>query len=176
MIQKHDILAAAVKIIEDKGLNNLTLEAIAAEAGVSKGGLLHHFRNKEDLIRGLNERSVESFQGFIQEEMKTSGSYVQSFAKASFKQLNDPDEISMNASMLAAIANYKELLSSWSDEYAVFRHNAAGENAAIEKSLIVRLVCDGLMFSKMFNLDPPSEEEQRLILAELENMMKEPKA
>ncbi|MFD0960390.1 TetR/AcrR family transcriptional regulator [Paenibacillus chungangensis] len=175
MIQKHDILAAAVKIIEDKGLNNLTLEAIAAEAGVSKGGLLHHFRNKEELIRGLNERSVEAFQGFVQEEMEATGSYVHSFAKASFKQLNDPDEISMNASMLAAIANYKELLSAWSEEYAAFRQNAAGEKVAIEKSLIVRLVCDGLMFSKMFHLDPPSEEEQRLILAELENIMKESK-
>ena len=36
-----------------KGVAKLTLEAVAKEAGVSKGGLLYHFSNKEALIEGM---------------------------------------------------------------------------------------------------------------------------
>ncbi len=46
------MLDAAEVVVVRQGIANLTLEAVAAEAGLSKGGLLHHFPNKDRLDRG----------------------------------------------------------------------------------------------------------------------------
>ena len=39
------LLDAAVAVVRRDGAQALTLDAVAAEAGVSKGGLLYHFRS-----------------------------------------------------------------------------------------------------------------------------------
>lgn len=52
----ESILAAAEDVVRESGAVHLTLDAVAARAGVSKGGLLYHFRNKEALIKAMLER------------------------------------------------------------------------------------------------------------------------
>lgn len=47
------LLDAFVKILIEQGERAATLEAVAAEAGVSKGGLLYHFGSKKALVDGL---------------------------------------------------------------------------------------------------------------------------
>ena len=54
---------ATSQIVQCKGVAKLTLEAVAKEAGVSKGGLLYHFSNKEALIEGMIVRGVEDYEG-----------------------------------------------------------------------------------------------------------------
>ena len=44
------------------GPSRLSLEAVAAEAGISKGGLLYHFRSKPDLLRALVEDHVDQLR------------------------------------------------------------------------------------------------------------------
>ncbi len=47
------LLDAFVKILIEQGERAATLEAVAARAGVSKGGLLYHFGSKAALVDGL---------------------------------------------------------------------------------------------------------------------------
>jgi AcrR family transcriptional regulator len=56
------VLAAAVALIESDGVATLTLEAVAAKAGVSKGGLLHYFRSKEALLTAVIQHHVEAHE------------------------------------------------------------------------------------------------------------------
>ncbi|WP_415841676.1 TetR/AcrR family transcriptional regulator, partial [Paenibacillus macerans] len=51
--KRNAILQAAAKVARESGVEHLTLDAVAQEAGVSKGGLLYHFPNKEELISGM---------------------------------------------------------------------------------------------------------------------------
>lgn len=50
------LLDAAEKVVVQRGIANMTLEAVAAEAGMSKGGLLHHFHTKDRLIEAMVQR------------------------------------------------------------------------------------------------------------------------
>lgn len=50
---RQRILDAAATLVVEKGLGGLTLDAAAKLAGVSKGGLIHHFPGKAELISGL---------------------------------------------------------------------------------------------------------------------------
>jgi AcrR family transcriptional regulator len=59
---KDSLLDAAEAVVVRDGIGRLTLDAVAAEAGASKGGLLHHFRSKESLIEALVHRTVEQWR------------------------------------------------------------------------------------------------------------------
>ena len=58
--QQH-ILEAANRIIRREGVAHLTIEAVAKEAGLSKGGVLYHFPSKEALVEGLITFHIEGY-------------------------------------------------------------------------------------------------------------------
>lgn len=57
-VARDAVLDAYERLLIDVGERAATLDAVAKEAGVSKGGLLYHFPNKEALISALLERFV----------------------------------------------------------------------------------------------------------------------
>ncbi|HOM11618.1 MAG TPA: TetR/AcrR family transcriptional regulator [Spirochaetota bacterium] len=54
--RKTQIITAAYEAISAKGYNNFTLDDIAKNAGLSKGGVLHYFKSKEDILIYLLEQ------------------------------------------------------------------------------------------------------------------------
>ena len=61
-MQLEKVLDAAEAVVVRHGIANLTLDAVAAEAGMSKGGLLHHFPTKDRLVEALVIRSAENWR------------------------------------------------------------------------------------------------------------------
>ncbi len=55
-LRKTQITQAAYEVISAKGYNNFTLDDIAKNAGLSKGGVLHYFKSKEDILLYLLEQ------------------------------------------------------------------------------------------------------------------------
>lgn len=49
------ICEAAMRVANRDGLLAMTLDKVAKEAQVSKGGVMYHFRSKDELIRGVLE-------------------------------------------------------------------------------------------------------------------------
>jgi AcrR family transcriptional regulator len=58
---REAILRAAGRVVVEEGVSGMTLEAVACEAGVSKGGLLYRFPSKEALIASMIGRLIEVF-------------------------------------------------------------------------------------------------------------------
>lgn len=59
---KEKIIDAYVTMLCDEGERAATIEATAARAGVSKGGLLYHFASKELLAQGTIEGLLRSHE------------------------------------------------------------------------------------------------------------------
>lgn len=65
-IRRQELRAAAFRVLQREGAVGTTLEKVAAEAGASKGIVLHYFRSKDELFeqamreanRALRERVV----------------------------------------------------------------------------------------------------------------------
>ena len=50
VLRINSIVSAAVEEFLEKGYDRASMDAIAFRAGMSKGGLYHHFRNKDELL------------------------------------------------------------------------------------------------------------------------------
>jgi AcrR family transcriptional regulator len=56
------ILTAAQRLFEEKGVENVSMDAIACGAGVGKGTLFRRFGDRASLVRALLEESETEFQ------------------------------------------------------------------------------------------------------------------
>lgn len=55
---KQKVLDAARRIVETRGAGHLTFDVLAAESGVTRGGITYHFPTKEDLLKALIEADM----------------------------------------------------------------------------------------------------------------------
>lgn len=62
---REEILEAAGEVVLAKGLNGLTLAAVARELGLTKPALYHYFASKEALVFELVFSSIESHAEFV---------------------------------------------------------------------------------------------------------------
>lgn len=58
----RQILRAAEDLFLDKGYDDVSLEEIAAAAGVTRGAVHWHFKNKQGLLHSLRDRAQEPFR------------------------------------------------------------------------------------------------------------------
>lgn len=123
-------LAAFASILGSSGERAATIEAVAAEAGISKGGLLYHFGSKDELIAGLvaylrelireDIAAMEADQaGAVDYLLRTSAQFDTDFegvyiAVATLAQSGHPDAVTALAE--ADQAWYETVLAQVGDE------------------------------------------------------------
>jgi Transcriptional regulator len=61
----EDVVNAAVEVFLEKGYEGASMEGIASKAGMSKGGLYHHFKNKEEILFYVNNKLCEPLSEFV---------------------------------------------------------------------------------------------------------------
>jgi AcrR family transcriptional regulator len=111
-IDRNALLEAAERVVEKTGISHLTLDAVAAEAGISKGGLLYCYGTKSALISAMLERDITSFDGAVsqlQQQMKgVPNAAVLAHIRTSNMESLDTSTKAM--SMLAALVQSPEHL------------------------------------------------------------------
>lgn len=79
---RERILAAATEVAKELGTARLSLETVAARAGVSKGGLLYHFPSKAKLMEALVEHHVAALARTITAACTADGDRRNCLARA----------------------------------------------------------------------------------------------
>ena len=169
------ILDAALSVSDRVGAAHLTLDAVAAEAGVSKGGLLYHFASKDLLLKGVVEHHMDQHHRDLEmaETMfpANPGGYLQAFVHAQrqgleAKRLHGPKA---TQSFIAAAVNTPELMDS-PRQYAathVARLRELGPDFV--EALLVTLAFDGLFFGDAFEMLDLTASERDALIAALES-------
>ena len=160
------ILEAANRVVLEKGVGALTLDAAALEAGVSKGGLLYHFPSKNKLIEGMIELLIAEFDSTLEMELaKTNGDWLSAYIRASFQ--SNPKLDKVGSALFAAVANNFELLEPLRAHYAQWQDKVTEYAASVEIGTIIRLAIDGLWVSDLLDFAPPASATRKKMLTAL---------
>jgi AcrR family transcriptional regulator len=136
---REKILDAAVQVAIRDGILAMTLDAVAAETGISKGGLIYHFKNKDDLIAAMLEHFREqvqrSFESRIAADDHPQGRWFRAFVKTVFGAgpSGDPAVLAPSemarflTAMLTASANNPQLLGPIRDRMSQLRERLLAE-------------------------------------------------
>lgn len=161
------VLDAAKAILVEQGAAHLTLDGVAALAGVSKGGLLYHFPSKAALVDGLAER-LRAFteanlakaerDGVVRTFLETSlpGSEEADHYLAVFSAMRSGLEVSDETRALA-----QEVFAVWSDAL----RDAVEDPVQAD---LIRLVGDGLYLGAVLGLEPIDRGSLRKLFARLD--------
>ncbi|MGW6459441.1 TetR/AcrR family transcriptional regulator [Streptomyces sp. NPDC055078] len=63
--KRTQILEAARRVVEREGIKGVTFDSVAAEAGLTKGGLLYHFASREDLVQGIHQYLADRWEAVM---------------------------------------------------------------------------------------------------------------
>ena len=150
------LLDAAVAVLRRAGAQGLTLEAVAAQAGVSKGGLLYHFHSKRELLDALLGRWMDDFQGEIEAD---PDGFVAGYVRASDGTSGD------ETALLGAIAADPEALAPVRRRHSAWQDRVADEGGV--DATVARLAADGLWLADLLGLAPPRGALREQVLSRL---------
>lgn len=166
---RETILDAAFRVARGGG-GRFTVDAVAREAGVSKGAVLHHFPSKEALAGGMLEQQLDEFDALIERRLAEepegeTGRWLRAYVRASFEMgAGDP---AVNDALLAAMATEPGLLSSFEGRFESWRRRAEADGVDRTRANLVRLAVDGLATAESFGIGAPEGEEREDLLEAL---------
>jgi AcrR family transcriptional regulator len=153
-------------VIRRDGAQALTLDAVAAEAGVSKGGLLYHFKSKRQLLDAMVARWMDEWEAEFDADMSGDG-FVASFVKTSHLGGAGQEERAAETGLLAAIAGEPAVLAAVRDRYATWQDRVEREGSDPVEATVARLAADGLWLADLLGLAPPQGQLREQVLARL---------
>jgi AcrR family transcriptional regulator len=163
-------LQAALTIIARDGPGRLTLDAIARESGMSKGGLTHQFPTKEAVLKALLEHQSKHFEDFSRRYLaKAEATTLQPYLAAQIATLRDvigqPDSVAF--AILGAMNQDPGLLAHTRDTEAKNAEAIKTEADDPQLAMLRWNAAKGLALSAMFGLSALSNEESRQLFDRL---------
>lgn len=166
------ILRTATEIVLDSGLQSLTLDAVVKRAGISKGGLLYHYPNKELLIKGIAvyifDAFCRNFETFAEKDSIESGKWSRALIEASKFDLEHNAELNVGISAAALLDT--NVIQNISESYQSILKKLADDGMNPVTATMIRLVLDGLYYSQMLNVAPVEKEMQHEVFKQLVQM------
>ncbi|WP_156290326.1 TetR/AcrR family transcriptional regulator [Oceanobacillus salinisoli] len=173
--RKSDILDAASKIVNEQGIFNLTLDAVAKEAGLSKGGLLYHYPSKEELVKGMVAYLANNYQEKIAKDMEgdpeDKGKWLRAYVNVTFNQSEQNKQ--KNAVLLAAKAVDFQLLDPIRDLYKSWEKELENDGVDPMKAAIIQLAADGVWLSELFDINRMEDKKKEEVFQYLMDWAKE---
>ena len=171
------LLDAAEAVVARQGVANLTFDAVAAEAGMSKGGLLHHFRSKDRLVEALVARAAENWRacwmGSYERAPEGPGRMTRGLLNHCLSDTQTWTEQLRRSSsaVFAALAQNPSLIEPMRAVYVDLHRRIAEDGLPPGVGEAVVTAIDGLWLYWVLGLVPVDQDLMRRLRAALEEML-----
>lgn len=164
--KRSEILAAASRLVQREGVAAVTYDSIAAESGITKGGLVYHFPTRESLIAALHDFHAGRWEQGMAAAAGTNVvdatdiERLRGYVRAAATSATRADllfllEGSTNAEHAAP---WNEVMARWAPPIP----SADADDAALDQ-FIARLAADGLWLFEALASTPLAPELRRRV-------------
>lgn len=142
-------------LVREQGVAKLTIDAAAKLAQVSKGGVLYHFKSKDDLIRAMVQRLIESCDALHMEhyEREPEGPYrwARTVVRTTFDP-RGPSDDPINTALLAAVSVNPDLLAPIHAKFSEWIERVKSDSPDPALAGLICMAMDGYIFERMLGL------------------------
>lgn len=163
------LLDTAIATVRTHGIGGLTLDSVAKEAGVSKGGLLHHFRSKDMLIEAMLHRLFEEFaervQAYADREAPTPGRWLRAYVRATFD--DEPPPLELIAVLLSGMMANDALMTLVRDDWRHWQQRLLDDGVPAPRAQVIRQAADAYWSERLMNVAPSDHAARAELMNEL---------
>ena len=168
---RGSLLRAAATLVAERGYSALTLDAVGAATGVSKGGVLYHFPTKAALVAALLEELTTGFDAdqtaAHDADPIAPGAWTRAYVTASSVPPQNESAQLATVALLAAVGYDPSLLEPLQARHSNWVKRLDDDGLPGVDAHVVRLAADGLWAADLFNLAPPDPALRARIHARL---------
>ena len=145
------LLEAAIAVITEQGVDAFTLDSVAQVAGVSKGGLLHHFASKDVLITELITHVMTTFETQMEQALDpeeppgTPGRWTRAYVRLCFTT----DERDLGVAYTLMVRRSPELVVAVSTCFTRIWDALDQDGLDPLQSVLVRSAADGVYYNEI---------------------------
>jgi AcrR family transcriptional regulator len=187
---KTDILDAAVRVLLRDGVMRLTLDGVAAEAGVSKGGVFYHFANKDALVGAMVTHTAQTMKAQSEKialsDPEPVGRRMRAYFRCAFQEIpksgspeagDDPEIVPTELarvmmSLMAAMAMNPQLLEPTRPLFEEMMNDIIGDSQNPDDDLLLWLAIDGFWLWQLLGLVKSNPAMQTKILRLIRNKIR----
>lgn len=168
---RQKIMDAAIDIAIHQGPRTLTLDNVAERCGMSKGGVMHHFKNKEALLEALLHNLMDTFKGYEQRIFEDNDQLLPICRMLRTReQVHNHVNLDYARILLVAANENPALLNMFKAHLAEFEQELQRDPDRYFDSLVLWLAIDGLSFQELLAVSPFSDEQRHTIRNKLISM------
>lgn len=151
---RRALLDAAARRVAQRGAT-ISLDAVAQEAGVSKGGLLHHFRSREALLAGLVEEWLARFDAAVERHADPAdarpGRLTRAYVRANVDiDVIDPDaRLWRDSSVLTALMSMPGVLRLADESDRRWHAALAADGLHPDRVALITSALDGIVYTQL---------------------------
>ncbi|WP_313617506.1 TetR/AcrR family transcriptional regulator [Rhizobium sp.] len=150
-VVRRNLLDCTAKLAADQGVAALSVQAVADAAGVTKGGLFHHFASKQALLEAVMADLLSALDmeidALISQDCEAYGSFTRAYVNAVFVD-RDRESGRQWAALSVSMVGEPSLRRMWTSwfEARLARHKETDDGVVLE---FVRLAADGIWFADL---------------------------
>lgn len=173
---KKTILNACVELIINDSLQKFSLNEVAKKAGVSKGGLLHHYPSKEDLIKAIVRENFDTYLDTILERIKSVPPYPGRTPAIYLQSIEEPitenEEKIVSAVLVASIYD-KNLMKPFQEFYSKIDACVLEDGGNTMKAKMIIINMDAIWINQMLGTYLFSQNDFKEFYEEAKRQIKE---
>lgn len=163
---KKSIIENAMYLAAERGVNGISIQTVATRSGITKGGVFHHFANKQILIEAMLEALIQQLDDRISVAMEKDAIQYGRFTRA-YIDVTLSSEFGVDT-LWSALSMTVMTDKSFSDKWDCWLAQRLSQHANTDHSIelkILRYAADGLWFIE--SLVPKKQDDYMEVKKEL---------
>ncbi|MFS4469842.1 TetR/AcrR family transcriptional regulator [Chryseobacterium sp. T20] len=170
-VNKQLIIDTATEIGAETDWHHVTFQAIADRTGLSKGGIIHHFRNKEELLDEVMNQNLSEISKWVENYKQENGDTEGALGYLHFVLEKGDDEKyqkNMKIVLQGIMANnkYREKWMEWYNQQI----SPKDKNSENIRETVIFLIVEGLWYTENMGKNMISGDQKKKILDYIKKM------
>jgi len=172
-VRKQRIINAAIKVLQENPMEEVTVRKIATQAGLTTGAIYHHYKNKDELLFDVIKQSLQFTHRLAEsvknENHKKGSDLLEEIVSEVGKRLSKSEEQKLYILLLNdAIARDHPVRKKYEENYRAIIENTAElfeeafelKNETHKRGVAALLVAamDGIAIQQALGVLPDSQE------------------